>query len=102
MLQRGLCEYFEGIKELANMSDALRNFWTASHLPLFMLAPMEDVTDTAFREVVLRNTNPGALNVVFTEFTSTDGLCHPKGREATIHRLYVSDTERALLKEKGV
>lgn len=84
------------------MPDASGNFWTASHLPLFMLAPMEDVTDTAFREVVLRNTNPGALNVVFTEFTSTDGLCHPRGREATIHRLYVSESECTLLREKGV
>lgn len=67
-----------------------------------MLAPMEDVTDTAFRELVLQNTQPGHLDVVFTEFTSTDGLCHPEGRQNVAQRLVVSSTERQLLKEKGV
>lgn len=63
---------------------------------------MEDVTDTSFRELVMRNAETGQLNVVFTEFTNTDGLCHPVGREKVSFRLIVSPTERVLLKEKGV
>jgi len=78
------------------------NFWKSAKAPLMMLAPMEDVTDTSFREVVVRNASVGSLNVVFTEFTSTDGLCHQKGRYSVSQRLWVSATERKLLKAKGV
>jgi len=84
------------------MPNTKNNFWKTAKRPLVMLAPMEDVTDTAFRELVLHNTLPGHLDVVFTEFTSTDGLCHPQGRENVAQRLVVSETERQLLKEKGV
>lgn len=67
-----------------------------------MLAPMEDVTDTSFRELVMRISNPDYFQVVFTEFTSTDGLCHPVGRPNVISRFRVNDSERAVLKEKGM
>jgi tRNA-dihydrouridine synthase len=83
------------------MPETKNNFWKTTKRPLMMLAPMEDVTDTAFRELVLHNTAPGQLDVIFTEFTSTDGLCHPKGRDHVAQRLFVSETERRLLKEKG-
>jgi tRNA-dihydrouridine synthase len=65
------------------------------------LAPMEDVTDTVFREVVLSVSDPDALNVVFTEFTSTDGLCHEKGRPKVIERLLVNASELQLLKSRS-
>lgn len=44
---------------------------------------MEDVTDTVFRQLVLKCGRP---DIFFTEFTSTDGL-FSKGRERVIHRL---------------
>lgn len=78
------------------------NFWQTISGPLMMLAPMEDVTDTAFRELILRKSSPDQLHIVFTEFTSTDGLCHPIGRDKVSYRLKVSDSERVLLKQKGV
>ncbi|ASB50675.1 dihydrouridine synthase [Alkalitalea saponilacus] len=78
------------------------NFWKEAKSPLFMLAPMEDVTETSFREVVMRNSSPDNLNIVFTEFTSTDGLCHPKGRDKVSERLVVSSSEAAVLKRKGI
>lgn len=78
------------------------NFWKETPKPLMMLAPMEDVTDTAFRELVLRISNPGSLHVIFTEFTSTDGLCHPIGRERVAERLVVSPSEKELLNKLGV
>lgn len=78
------------------------NFWKDISTPIYALAPMEDVTDTVFREIVLAVSQPEQLKVVFTEFCSTDGLCHPVGKDKVIHRLQVNETERALLKEKNV
>jgi nifR3 family TIM-barrel protein len=78
------------------------NFWTAFNTPLLALAPMEDVTDTVLRELLLGLADPGCLHVVMTEFVSTDGLVHRKARKRVIHRLQVSDSERKLLREKNV
>lgn len=78
------------------------NFWQNLPKPLLILAPMEDVTDTVFREVVLSASSPGALNVLFTEFTSTDGLCHEKGREKVSQRLRVNKSELDRLKAGNI
>ena len=78
------------------------NFWKGLKNPSFMLAPMEDVSDTAFREIVLRLSHPDYLQVLFTEFTNTDGLCHPIGRDKVKSRLQVNPSEKALLEEKNV
>jgi len=78
------------------------NFWQAIAKPIVALAPMEDVTDSPFRETILRVTDPGRLHVLFTEFTSTDGLFHPIGRSKVSHRLLASDNEKSLLKSKQV
>lgn len=77
------------------------NFWQTLKKPIIALAPMEDVTDTVFREVVLSVSSPDALNVVFTEFTSTDGLCHEIGRPKVIERLLVNASEMQLLKTRN-
>ncbi|TLX75212.1 tRNA-dihydrouridine synthase [Labilibacter sediminis] len=75
------------------------NFWeTLEHF--FALAPMEDVTDTVFRELVLRNSSGKNLKVLFTEFLSTDGFCHPIGRGKVIHRFNVNESEKLMLKNK--
>ncbi len=78
------------------------NFWRNIPKPIMSLAPMEDVTDTSFREVVAEFSSVGDLNVPFTEFVSTDGLCHPIGRKKVSHRLFVSPQERELLKAKNI
>ena len=77
------------------------NFWQSIKKPIIALALMEDVTDTVFREVILSVSDPDALNVVFTEFTSTDGLCHEKGRPKVIERLLVTASEIQLLKSRN-
>lgn len=77
------------------------NFWQTIKGPIFALAPMEDVTDTVFREIVLSISSPNYLNVVFAEFTSVDGLCHHVGKDKVSHRLYISPTERELLKKNN-
>ena len=63
---------------------------------------MEDVTDTVFRELVLSIAEPGKLRLLFTEFISVEGLCHPKGREAVAHRLFINKSELSLLEQNGV
>jgi len=77
------------------------NFWKTFDGPIFALAPMEDVTDTVFREIVLSISSPKYLNVVFAEFTSVDGLCHPVGKDKVSHRLYISPTEKEWLKKNN-
>ncbi|RKE01957.1 tRNA dihydrouridine synthase [Marinifilum flexuosum] len=78
------------------------NFWHNIQTPNFSLAPMEDVTDTSFREVVLKSAANGKLNLLFSEFTSVEGMCHPIGHEKVKHRLQINESEKKLLKEKNV
>ncbi len=80
----------------------MTNFWESLPKPFFTLAPMEDVTDTVFREVVAGMSDPRYLQVLYTEFASVDGLNHPVGKLNVGHRLLVSDSERALLKQKNI
>lgn len=80
----------------------MSNFWQEYNTPVFSLAPMEDVTDTVFREIILGMARPDSLNIVFTEFTSVEGMNHPVGRTRVSERLIVSDSERALLKKQNV
>lgn len=75
----------------------MKNFWQEISRPIIALAPMEDVTDTVFREVIRSVSDIEALNVLFTEFTSTDGLCNEIGRKNVSQRLLVSDSEREWL-----
>jgi tRNA-dihydrouridine synthase len=88
--------------ESAMLSRMTENFWQELTRPFFVLAPMEDVTDTVFRQLVLEVSAPGCLHVVYAEFASSDGLCHPEGRDRVAGRLVVSAGERKLLQEKGV
>ncbi len=73
------------------------NFWqqlAAQKQPFTVLAPMDDVTDVVFRQVVAEAAAP---EVLFTEFVSTDGLQSP-GRERTMERLRVEpDLTRPLV-----
>ena len=78
------------------------NFWHKQITPSFSLAPMEDVTDTVFREMVLRNSEEGQLHLLFSEFTSTDGMCHEIGHDKVKHRLQINASEQKQLKAKSV
>ncbi|MDX9880919.1 MAG: tRNA-dihydrouridine synthase [Prolixibacteraceae bacterium] len=80
----------------------MMNFWNELKQPVFALAPMEDVTDTVFRELVTRLSAPGALHVVYTEFTSVDGMNHPTGKKRVGERLVVGPPEREILQQKGI
>ncbi|NTV30540.1 tRNA-dihydrouridine synthase [candidate division WWE3 bacterium] len=70
-----------------------QNIWQTIKKPCFILAPMEDVTDTVFRQIV---GFCGAPDIYFTEFTSVDGINSP-GKDHVIRRLMYTETERPLI-----
>lgn len=60
---------------------------------LFVLAPMDDVTETVFRQIV-HSTAPADL--YFTEFVNVDGLMSP-GRPKLMKKLLFRETEGPLI-----
>ncbi|MBI5621412.1 tRNA-dihydrouridine synthase [Candidatus Falkowbacteria bacterium] len=70
------------------------NFWADLPRPFFMLAPMADVTDVAFRRIIAKYGKP---DVMYTEFVSVDGLCSPQGRPKLLIDLAYSDIERPIV-----
>jgi len=69
------------------------SFWDTIEKPLFVLAPMADVTDAAFRRIIASTGKPDAL---WTEFVSADGL-FLGGREALEKDLLYSERERPIV-----
>lgn len=61
--------------------------------PFFVLAPMDDVTDTVFRQTVQSLAAP---DLFFTEFTNVDGLQSP-GRPKLLRKLRFVPSETALV-----
>jgi tRNA-dihydrouridine synthase len=61
--------------------------------PFFVLAPMDDVTDTVFRRVV---TDCAPPDLYFTEFVNVDGLQSP-GRPKLLKKLRFTATEQPLI-----
>ena len=53
---------------------SLHNIWTDLTAPFFVLAPLDDVSDTVFRQVVAKAAKP---DLFFTEFTNVDGYFSP-------------------------
>src|SRR6201991_3364863 len=61
--------------------------------PFFVLAPMDDVTDTVFRQIVQSTAAP---DLFFTEFVNVDGLMSP-GRDKLMKKLRFVENERAVV-----
>lgn len=72
------------------------NFWPTLKAPFFVMAPMEDVTDAAFRRMFATYGKP---DVTWTEFTSADGLvlAPEKGQKALRAKLLYSEAERPIV-----
>ncbi len=71
----------------------MKNFWTQLDKPFLCLAPMEGVTDAPFRQIMLQSGKP---DVMFTEFTSVDGL-FSLGWDHVKQRLEYEEAERPLV-----
>lgn len=61
--------------------------------PIISLAPMEDVTDTVFRQVIQTRGRP---DLFYTEFVNVEGL-NSKGKERVIHRLKFDSKEKPIV-----
>ncbi len=68
-------------------------FWNELKKPIFVLAPLADVTDAAFRALIAKYGKP---DVFFTEFVSADGLCSA-GRDHLMRDLAYSEAERPIV-----
>jgi len=69
------------------------NFWEKLKKPFFCLAPMEDVTDPAFRRLFAKYGKP---DVMWTEFTSADALISD-GRKRVEKDLAYTEKERPIV-----
>ena len=68
-------------------------FWKQLERPFFALAPMANVTDTVFRQIIIKHGRPDAM---WTEFVATDALCS-EGRESALRDLQYAPHERPLV-----
>ena len=97
------------------MRKIVKGFWEqvqsralAANRPIIVLAPMADVTDQVYRELIARYSRMsdhgdtksglygGGPDVMWTEFVSADGL-NSLGREVLRHDLVYSDKERPIV-----
>ncbi len=71
----------------------MTNIWNNLKKPFFVLAPMEDVTDTVFRQIIA---DCGKPDLFFTEFVSVDGI-FSNGKEKVIRRLRFTKKEKPII-----
>lgn len=71
----------------------MKKFWDKLPKPFFVLAPMADVTDAAFRRMFAKYGKP---DVTWTEFVSADGLSS-KGVNILRYDLLYSEEERPIV-----
>lgn len=74
----------------------MKSFWDDLPRPFFVLAPLANVTDAAFRRVIAKYGKPDAT---WTEFVSADGLAlaGEEGRAKLMRDLVFTDAERPIV-----
>ncbi len=78
---------------LDKIEKMIKNFWQKLNRPFFVLAPMANVTDFAFRSII---TKYGKPDVMWTEFVSADGLVSV-GKKRLLIDLKFSPKERPIV-----
>lgn len=68
------------------------SFWNQLPRPIVGLSPMDGVTDPTFRRIVARHGKP---DLIVTEFTSAEGICH--GAESELSGLLYHESERPVV-----
>jgi len=71
----------------------MKNLWQSLPHPFTALAPLDGVTDVVFRQVITRIGKP---NVLFTEFTNTDGLSS-KGKDKVLERFRFTKEQQPIV-----
>ncbi|HEX5774698.1 MAG TPA: tRNA-dihydrouridine synthase [Candidatus Paceibacterota bacterium] len=79
----------------------MESFWSRLPKPFFVLAPMADVTDAAYRRLIAEYGKP---DITWTEFVSADGLYHTRKMKGMkdeenplVRDLAYSEAERPVL-----
>lgn len=72
------------------------NFWEKLPKPFFVLAPLANVTDAAFRRVIAKYSKPKGPHVFYTEFVSADGLVLGN-RDILLKDLMFTEAERPIV-----
>ena len=70
-----------------------KSFWNDLPRPIYILAPMSNVTDSVFRKLIAKYGKP---DVMWTEFVSADGLISA-GRKKLLVDLEYSEKERPIV-----
>lgn len=70
------------------------NFWEKLKKPIFILAPMDGVTDTVFRQIVA---SVGKPDVFFTEFVPVDAILSPVQQKVIEKSLRFTEMERPIV-----
>lgn len=75
------------------------SFWDKLEKPFFVLAPLADVTDAAFRRVIAKYSKPCGPAVMWTEFVSADGLmlADEEGKKKLQADLLYTEAERPIV-----
>ncbi|MCU0678471.1 MAG: tRNA-dihydrouridine synthase [Candidatus Pacebacteria bacterium] len=82
------------------------SFWQQLPTPFLTIAPMADVTDAAFRQMIAKYSrhtradgSEGGADVTWTEFVAADGLVRatPEGKVKLMADLIYSDEERPIV-----
>lgn len=68
----------------------MESFWNTLKKPFFVLAPMADVTDPAYRALIAASGKP---DVTWTEFVSADGIYHTREKKL------MKDDENPLMRD---
>jgi len=71
----------------------MQSFWNTLEKPILIQAPMDDVTDTVFRQIIARCGKP---DVFFTEFTNVEGMCS-RGKDKVGKRIVFTPVERPIV-----
>ena len=77
----------------------MATFWDTLPRPCFVLAPLANVTDAAFRAIIAKYSKPQGPHVMWTEFVSADGLAlaPEEGRKKLLADLIFSSEERPIV-----
>ncbi len=70
------------------------NFWNQFEQGFTVLAPMEGVTDIAFRQVIAKAARP---EIFYTEFTNVNSYTSEKGRHNALERFRYEPEERPIV-----
>lgn len=77
----------------------MKGFWENLPKPFFVLAPLANVTDPAFRRIIAKYSRPAGPHVFWTEFVSADGLvlAGEEGKAKLKRDLLFTEAERPIV-----